>query len=619
MTYSASQIIAISGFHQNLGLQVSQDLQDRISDLQSVLVLAGKLRRMVTHPNATTNVKNLLRNSIPGISLVAPTAYVLVPTVGKITLPTGFGLYDITGDLLDLANSYFDNGVSGYLSILGSATSSCRVSREVLGSLYAFESEGFTGIAPDVKNHVDLVTGGITSKFGPLAVGSQDNLRASGLYTGGSSISTSAADIRRSINAVADAISGLGTLYDFQSLASVGTPYGLVLSLLSQGLIKTEFLESFSEQNVDVNALDQVNEGILISILEKISGSELLKIISGTGLQVPTGSILQTAADLLKTDKIINVSAINAIPGGTLKDLASKLISLKVNFETKEDLIAALRDIEIIDTPDLANLSDPVPRLDINIIRSAFPSGSGDFGSPYIQEVVGTPSGYTHTAALVTIFRVVSSISSSAEALAVADAADAVYAKYVANASATSEEAALTIAVNNLVAVAAFESLFVEADDAISDIIDQVNLELENQERMGLDLAINIPGAVAIGQLCALLPSLGADSFNSGATPMLLDMLTDDIYGQATRAVLLQGSNEQILKTIGKETIGISDIEKVALGVRALAGEGLTPQQRENVIEDARARNLDVNNALANAVFYGYNNQYYVSRGFPSA
>jgi pyridoxine 5'-phosphate synthase PdxJ len=116
-----------------------------------------------------------------------------------------------------------------------------------------------------------------------------------------------------------------------------------------------------------------------------------------------------------------------------------------------------------------------------------------------------------------------------------------------------------------------------------------------------------------------VLPTFGADAFNSGATPMLLDMLTDDLYGQATRAVLLQGSNEQILKTIGKETIGISDIEKVALGVRALAGEGLTPQQRENVIEDARARNLDINNALANAVFYGYNNQYFVSRGFPSA
>lgn len=610
MTYSASQIIAISGVHQNLGLQVSQQLQDRIADLVSTTVLSGKIRRVMIHPSAGTLVKNSVRTNIPGIGVAAPSGY---------DLPAGINALDIPGSISSIASTYFVNNVSGYLSILGSATSSCRVSREVLGSLYSFESGGFTGIAPDVSNHIDLVTGGITSKFGPLAVGSEDYLRASGLYSGGASISTSATDIRRSINAVAEAIIGLGTLYDFQQLSTFGTAYGLINSLLAQGLIKTDFLRSFSDQNIDINALDRANETILISILQKIQGTDVSRIIAGTGLQLPTNAIIQNAADFLKADKVIDISAINAIPGGTLVDLANKLISLRASYETKDDLVTALKNVEILNSPTLSSLNVPVPRSDVNIIRDAFPSGSGDFGSPYIQEIIGTPSGYIHTDAFVIIFRVISSISSSAQAQALAAAADTLHAKYVAGGSATAEESAFITAIDNLVGVSAFVSLREEADNAIKDIIDQVALEVENQDKVGLDLTINIPGATAIGQLCSLLPSLGVDAFNSGATPMLLDMLTDDIYGEAVRAVLLQGSNEQVLKNIGKETIGISDIEKVALGVRALAGEGLTPQQRENVIEDARAKNLDISNALANAVFYGYNNQYYVSRGYPAA
>lgn len=610
MTYSAAQLIAISGFSQNLGLQVSQAMQDKITSCTSTTILSGKINRAVLHASASSTVKNHVRSNIPGIGLVAPAGY---------TMPTGINAINVLGTLLTLANGYFTNGVSGYLSILGAATNACRISRDILGSLYVLESQGFSSAGPDIASHIDLITGGITSKFGPLASGSQDYYRASGLYSGTGATSSTPTDIKRSVVAVADAISGLGTLYDFQQLETLGTAQHLISNLVTQGLIKTEFINSFSNENVDINNLGLANEATLIAILEKITGSEVLRIISGTGLQVPTNSIINNAADFLKTEKVIETSAINAIPGGTLRDLASRLRSLNVTFENKSDLVQALKTIEILDTPTLNSLNDPIPDADINSLRVSFPSGSGDFGSPYIQELIGTPSGYIHSDSLDTIFQVIASISSGATAIALASAADDLYAKYVAGGSATTEETAFINAINSLIAVSDYETLLESANDAILDMLDELTLEEENQNRAGLDLTVNIPGAPAIGQFCSVLSTFGADAFNSGATPMLLDMLTDDLYGQSTQAVLLQGSNEQILKTIGKETIGITDIEKAALGVRALAGEGLSQQQRENVIEDARAKNLDINNALANAVFYGYNNQYYVSRGYPAA
>jgi hypothetical protein len=120
-------------------------------------------------------------------------------------------------------------------------------------------------------------------------------------------------------------------------------------------------------------------------------------------------------------------------------------------------------------------------------------------------------------------------------------------------------------------------------------------------------------------QLISGLPQFGVDTESTGIATMLLNMITDDKYGQALRAVLQQGQNEQVLKTIGAGTIGIIDVDQKALEVRSLTGAGLSQKQRENVIEDARGRGLDIENALSNAATYGYNNQYYVSRGFPSA
>jgi hypothetical protein len=535
------------------------------------------------------------------------------------TVPEGFVFHNLSDNVKELAQIYFNNGVAGYLNRLGLATNACRAAREILGSVYFLEAEGFSGVAPDVNNHNDLITGGITSKFGPLAVGSQDYLRASGLYTGGSAISTTSVDIKRSINAVADAIDNLGTLYDFTKPESLGTAYGLINNLLLQGLIKNEFIQTFENQNVDINALQQASESVLISILEQIQGKDVQRIITGTGLKQPTNSIIQNAADLLKTDKVITIAAINAIPGGKLTDLSAALVSLNVNYETKQDLISSLKNIELLDTPALSSLSKPVPTVDTESIRSSFPSGSGDFGSPFVQEIIGTPSGYVHTETFSTVFRVCSSIASTAETVALISACDAVLAAYDTDADPSTVENTFETAVDNLIAASAISSLLDEANTAIGLSVAQVILEENNQIKGGIDIQSYIPGSATLSQLTALLTSLGTDAFNSGTTPMLLDMLTDDIYGEATKAVLLQGKNEQTLKLIGKETIGISDIERLALGVRAAEGEGLTAQQRENVIDDARSRNLDINTALANAAFYGYNNQYYISRGYPKA
>jgi hypothetical protein len=73
------------------------------------------------------------------------------------------------------------------------------------------------------------------------------------------------------------------------------------------------------------------------------------------------------------------------------------------------------------------------------------------------------------------------------------------------------------------------------------------------------------------------------------------------------------------LSTAGINPVGIANVSAVAKTVAAQGGGGLTPQQTENVTAEARARNANISAALTNAALYGYNNQYYVNLGYPSA
>lgn len=612
MSYSAPQLLAISGFSQNKGLQVSTVLLDRIAALQSVDTLSGKLRRVVTHPSVSGAVVTALRTSLPGLSLTVPASY---STVTAPIDPT-----DLTESIRARADLLMSKGPAGFLNVLGLATNASRTSREMLGALYEIDQDGFSGVAPDISSHTDLLTGGITSKFGPLATGSPDNLRASGLYSGGSSITKSATDIQRSINAVADSIENLGTLYDFQSLETFGTPYGLIVNLLKQGLIKAEFINSFSEQGVTVNTLTTASDSVLTSILQQITGVALQKIVSGVALKVPSASvILNNAAELLEGSKVLSTAALNAIPGSSLKDLAKQLISMNVNLNSSTAIITALRSIRVPNTPLLNDLTDPVPAEDSDQLKSVLPTGSGDFNSALVPEIIGTASGHVHTAALTRVGIVVAGISGSTEGTAIGAAADALYAIYAADGTVTTEETALIDAVAALVANSNYTVEIETTNQAAVEIIDQLELELLNCRRGGVDVYSSVPGNTNTLLISTGLPSFGADPYNTGTADMLLNMLSNDRYGEAVRAVLLQGQNAQVLQSIGKQTIGVANVSETARRARASSGAGLTDEQRENVIKDARERGLDLDNAISNASLYGYNNRYYMSRGFPSA
>lgn len=628
MSYSAVQLIAISGLLQNTGLGVNTELVALINNMQNTVTMTGKLRRVAVHENAATAVITSMRTTLPGISMVAPVSYSSLSAVIDAT--------DITNSILDRANVFFLRGINGYLGVLTKADSDCRLARDILGSVYSFNGVSFSGVSPDVTKHIDLATGGLSSKFGPLAKNSEDYRRASGLYSAGvgssGTITTNAVDIERSIRAVGEGIRRLGTLYDLQNLPTLGTPAGLIKSLYKQGLLSTSysgrtgtldtnFLDALASENITILGIDTANQVVLTDLLNKVTNPMFIdKVIKATGLSIPSGVVVNNAGDFLKASKVMPNNAVGAIPYGTLFQLGQQLISLNITFPSTEALIAAFLTIKIPDHTNLSQLTKPVPSTDITIVQNSVPVGTGDFLSAKIQELIGTPSGYVHTDSLNTISLIASKLSSTTEGLALIAAADAVYAKYAANLSATTEEATLVSAINSIAAVSDYKNNIASTNAAIASCIDQIELEISNCNKSGLDVYATIPGNNNIIATISSFPNFGIDYNNSGIRDMLINLTTDDRYGEALKACLIQGQNDKILQSIGTKNIGIPDISTNAKEFQFETGKTtLTIQQRENVVADARAQQLLESDAIRNAELYGYNNQYYVSRGYPAA
>jgi hypothetical protein len=637
MTYAASQLIAISGLSQNTGLGISTTLTVALTLAQSTDTITGALRKIAINPVVSASILSNMRTKLPGMCLVAPVSYT--------TLPTAILPADITKSIQNRSAIFFQRGAQGFLGILTRAFGVCQTTRSTLASLYSIQSKGFAGIGPSIANHTDLITGGITSKFGPLAPGSTSYLKNSTLYTGQPTSLVTAADIKSGIASIGDGILKLGTLYNFQDLPALGTPQGLIKNLYKQGLINASFLALMASEGIVIGSIDTGNTTVLTGLLAKITGNDLKKIVAGTGVELQSATIVKTGADLLDATKLLPINTVDSIPGGTLVKLAEQLISLNLTFDTTSNLARAFKNIEIANTPRLGALTSPVPDSDVAKIKSIVPSGSGEFGSPLIQELIGTPSGFVHTESLGTINVIAQSLANTTEALALKSAAATLDAKYTAKAAAkaaydaepavtkatklaalttattevTTAETDFTTAFNAFAAVSSNTSSYAAADTAIKSIITQIQTELNNCAVSGTDIYSTQPGSSNTLLTTLSFPTFGVDADRIGVSAMLLACTTDDLYGEAIKSIIIQGKNEQALKAVGGKNIGVPTVAQVTKIYRAQTGGDLSVQQKENIIDYARNNSLDVGEAITNAALYGYDNMFYTSRGYPSA
>jgi hypothetical protein len=617
--FSPTQIISASGFVQGKGLGVSSNLISQLNTVESTENLTGKLRDIVKNSRTSGDVVTAMRGNIPGLSLTVPADY---PT----SLPGAIISTDVTTSIRNRADAIMSNGVKGFLGAFNTAGAVGGMTSNLLGSIEGFKT-GFAGMAPGVKSFTDQLTGGLTSKFGPGALGSVAALDVSGIASIASSAGPAA--IAQSLGAVSSALKGMGSLFNTKNPASIGDPKALVKNLNAQGLLtSTNIGAQLANNGVDVADIDNQNPELIIATLRQSSKADLDKIIADCKVVVPPGAPLNSAADLLSAEKLLGPTVAKSIPGGSLTGLSEQLVSVGGNGTDALELAENMAKVEIPNFPALDALDSPVPEADIAALKEALPKGSGTFGNPKVQDMLGTAAGHVHTGELINIINAASSVVSTDAGVTLLFAVDA-YLEELANPSIepTDPEGEYTVdpdkgqevidAINALVDDVGASSHVTSSNESVNKMIAQLVLELENCDKGGIDPSIEPPGIMGQLGTALKLPSLGIDKQDLGTGSMLAAMATDDKYGQALQASMMEGKTSGLLEKIGLPKVGAVDVSALSAKMKSLKGEGLTQAQKENIIADAKAKNLPEDQALSNASLFGYNSKYFEDLGYP--
>jgi hypothetical protein len=94
----------------------------------------------------------------------------------------------------------------------------------------------------------------------------------------------------------------------------------------------------------------------------------------------------------------------------------------------------------------------------------------------------------------------------------------------------------------------------------------------------------------------------------------------NSIYGEALLVSLLEGRNQSRMSSVGMRDNITADATAI-LGAKILANskKDLTPEQIENITNYARSQGKDPAAAVSNSKLFGYQNSFYVSKGYPEA
>ncbi len=509
-TISPAMIIAAGGFMSGQGLGVSSKLTSSLSSFDSSAI--------------TTSYSNLVT--------ALNSAAVSLPD-----MPSYFSGLDTSGNSITSTISTTASSIAPdtkkFISNFNNASAFGSASFAWSAAITEASTKGFDDFGLGVDKFSSMAAGGLNKVFAG-AGGTVDF----------SSLST--------------AIKGLGTAFDPTDLQKMFTPNGFIANLQKQGLGNVGGLSDILEDlGVDVNNIETADPKILTQALSTINGSDLEKIVKQTGMNLPSTASVSNAADLLDARKIVPPDILSKLPGGSLSGLGNALSNMGGSFANSADLSNMLGGLKVPSLPNLDAVSKPLPDDIKAMFAPMLGSGGGPFGNPTVNDIIGTAAGHGHTDAFASIVTAHQKILSSPVGQSLKAAADALaadptnvtkYNNFVA------AQTAVTSSTN-----ADLQKVISESSASIEKSLTQLETEVSNLSVAGIapETATD-PQPTQLLSMASKLHELGLDKQKLGFNEMLTNMASNDVYGDAIQAALIEGQN--IAKSA---TAGIPNTTKI--------------------------------------------------------
>ena len=607
MGVSAAQTIAAAGLISGQGIAPSQPMATQISrsNQQPLIIAVDNL--YADNPSTMDNITRL-----QGIIDKMPSW-----ASGRKT-----GGEKVSSTATTQANQIIGSGSSGvqnFSSHLGTASSYGSASLVWAAAITAFSGKGFKDLGLHNASYHDIASGGLTGHFGGLA--------------------TARGGPQNGAMALGQLIASMGKAINLKNMKKAIGPVPLILKMREHGLNNVGFLD-YTLAGFGIYSNDDVDRAdpkLLTTALSTVNDPNDIRIvIESLEIKVPANVGIRSLADLCDANKMLPPEIRTMSTTGQLSDLNKGLGGMGGNYKTQKDLSMLLGRSEIPTLQFLGGLTSPVPPSAIALLAPAVgigtishgghtqPLGTGPLGNPTMKDMLGVAAGIGVIDNFQRINNAHERIMNTAPGQNLRTALLNLY-----HADRTNDPT-VEVYVNYVdTAIGAFnqavkdDPTILKAEIAMVSTILQLNRSTQLLGLAGVNLASppTATSKVGVMQMAASLPKFGVDKNNMGYKEVMGGMADSrNVYGEAVYVSLLEGRNTARQQKAGVTNSAVVEPSSIlATQVATNESKGLTDQQKENIIADCKATGADPKYVLQNAGNFGYNNAYYVKKGYPAA
>ena len=369
--------------------------------------------------------------------------------------------------------------------------------------------------------------------------------------------------------------------------------------------------------------------------------SDVGTVIGVMEIKVPNGVEIKNLGDLVDSNKMLPPGLRAMAPNGDMRALNGPMGNMGGSFNDAASLGKFLGQTEIPSYPQLDAQKTPLTTAQIEALAPTIgygpisapsidgiappPLGTGPIGNPTLTDIMGSASGKGFTDNYKKINAAHDSIMNSQVGQDLYNKLKEIYETdktppYQVYSNTVMELDDVIKAFNQAVAN---DPQIKAAQAAMAASIFQGIRETSLQSKAGMDIlsppTIASPNGV-LG-MAANLPKYGVDKQEMGFRDTFTGIADkNSIYGEAIQVALLEGRNQARMSSVGMQDNITADATAI-LGAKILANskKDLTPQQIENITDYARKQGKDPASAISNSKLFGYQNTFYVSKGYPAA
>lgn len=479
--------------------------------------------------------------SLPG-GLSGIASGITASSLGELGINTD----NVVGGCLTQAQGLFSNEVTGIMETAAAANSFCEGSYDFCAAM----SQGAALNLPagdlgfSFKSLTDTVTGGITRQFGAIT----DEFKT-----------------------VCANFANVGTMLDPTDLAKTCTPAGFAENLINQGFGEP-VLSALNQ--VGINNVDELvagNETLINQALDSIPKEQIAEIVEKTGFQ----GTIDKLTDVIKNPAtwLGEQAKQFAATGEELTRKLSNVLGTNPVVSSFEQMGQTLQQISQPQIPllDAANTDRNAWNdyfVDPAEVKSKVGSGSGIFGNPTLADVIGVAAGLGFTDRILNMTASQQRVLATTEGQALQTALNNAIANPSNDAANAAAITAAAAAFNNPTSEALAKEVFI-LNENFNGVANKIITEKQNLIAARIDITENTGSVDSLMAFVQSLHAMHEDPKSLGYADFVIALTTNDVYGEAIRAAILEGKNLKLLELLG--VVSNTTLDTDAYGQQVLA------------------------------------------------